>query len=375
MNENIKKLLNNRKVIIASWVFLLTTFIIGFSYSAFFTIKTNQNNQTVTTGNLSVAYGGESTSVAKVNMTPMSDEEGMSTSENSVIYIQNNGTLNANYVLNIGYDIDNFLGRSDYKESDELTPIDYIKIAVYEFKGIDDVTLISGPISLGDLPVFKADTQDSRKNRYSLLFGTLDTSSNATKTYQIKMWLSDKASPDISNSYFYLNSEVVAEATESKMAYNLNCVVYNSSNSLASGATISFQNNSLSVTSDENGEFTLPDIFPGTYNLAINYNNKSYEGNITVREGDKAVISSLGTTFIPNTNMNLASVAYSYGTTVNKLIKANNITTNSNNYVFQSATSYNLTSSYIITGATEKNISTIKIVLDDNKINSINLIK
>ncbi|MDE6285308.1 MAG: carboxypeptidase-like regulatory domain-containing protein [Bacilli bacterium] len=352
------------KTMMAIWVFILTVCTIGVSYSAFFSVRTNKNNQTVTTGNLSVAYGNSSSSIIKVNMLPMSDEEGLAQNEASIIYIQNDGTIDADYVLTMGYDMESFLNRSDYSNKDKLTPIDYIKFAIYEYAP-GNSTLICGPMSIADLPVYSVNKTDSRKNRYAVLFDKLGTVSDRTKTYQVKIWLSDKATSAVSSSFFYVNSEIVAEAESSKMAYTINGILKDKNGNRITGATISLQNNSFQTTT-ANGNFSLPNVLPGTYNIDINYNNQNYNGNLTIREGTTTGLINVGSTFTASSNMDLATAAYTYGTTINKLIKTNNITTNSSAYTFKNGKSYNLSSSYILTGGSQESISNLSINLNDN---------
>ena len=108
--EKMTKFIKSKNFLIAACVFVLTISIIGVSYASFFTVKTNTNNQTVTTGTLAVSYGGQSSAIQKNNMIPLPDEEGLNQGETdtSVIYIQNTGTLDSTFTLNVGYDMENF---------------------------------------------------------------------------------------------------------------------------------------------------------------------------------------------------------------------------------------------------------------------------
>src|SRR5690625_4357289 len=129
--EKMTKFIKSKNFLIAACVFVLTISIIGVSYASFFTVKTNTNNQTVTTGTLAVSYGGQSSAIQKNNMIPLPDEEGLSQGETdtSVIYIQNTGTLDSTFTLNVGYDMENFETISSNLDPDEtaiLTPLDYV---------------------------------------------------------------------------------------------------------------------------------------------------------------------------------------------------------------------------------------------------------
>lgn len=358
--EKVNKFIKNRNFIIALCVFGLTMASIGFSYASFFSVKTNTTNQSITTGTLQVSYGSNSSSIQRTGMGSMSDEMGLAQSEASVIYVQNTGTLNSTYVMNIGYDMANFKARTSYKTTDELTPLDYVMVAVYEYNGAGSTdTLVAGPISVAELPIYKLDSSDARNNRYSILFNTVGStsSSTSTKTYKIKTWLSDKAIPAASYTYFYINTEIVAEVVNAKMSYNLSGTITDGNNNL-SGATISLQNGSLTSTTSSSGAFSLSGIYPGVYNVDITYNNVTYKGNLTVVEGTSVALSSMGSTF---SGSNIYNVANTYGTTLAKIISKNNIDTYSSAASISSGSLY---PTYKLTGAASASISGIKISLN-----------
>lgn len=358
--EKVNKFIKNRNFIIAVCVFGLTMASIGFSYASFFSVKTNTKNQSITTGTLQVSYGSSSSSIQKTGMSSMSDEMGMAQTEASVIYIQNTGSLNSTYVMNIGYDMTSFKSRTGYKDTDTLTPIDYIMVAVYEYNGAgSEDTLVSGPFSIAELPIYSYDSSDYRNNRYSILFNTLGStsSSNSTKTYKIKTWLSDKAIPAASYTYFYVNTQIVAEVSNAKMAYTLNGTLTDGTNNL-SGAVISFQNGSLKSTTTSSGAFSLANIYPGVYNIDITYNNVTYSGNLTIEEGTSNSLTSLGTTF---SGTNIYNVASGYKTTLSKILTKNNIDSYSSEAVINGG---NLFPTYKLTGGATATISGIKIALN-----------
>ncbi len=369
--EKLTKFIKSRNFFIAACVFVLTISVIGFSYASFFTVKTNTNNQTVTTGTLAVSYGGQSSAIQKNSMTSISDEAGLAQGEASVIYIQNTGSLDSTFTLNVGYDMENFLGRSGYSDTDMLTPLDYIKIAVYEYNGINDETLIVGPITIADLPIYSVNSSDSRYNRYAILFDSVGstTSGNATKTYRVKMWLSDKAIPAASYSYFYVDTQIVAEVENAKMSYNFAGTLRDTNGSALNGATISLQNNSLVTTTDSTGAFTLNGIYPGVYNLDITYNNVTYSGNLTVEEGTSNSLTSLGSSFNGSASTSIYSVADTYKTTLSKIINRNNINTYANAFSFADGTVYNLAPTYKFIGGASADVSGLSIVLDTTNNN------
>ena len=366
--EKITKFIKSKNFFIAVCVFVLTLSTIGVSYASFFTVKTNSNNQSVSTGTLQVSYGNDTTSaINKENMESLSDELGLSLSgegDVKVVFIQNTGSLNSTFTLNVGYDMENFTNRQGYKSTDPLTPLDYIKIAVYEYNGINDETLIVGPITIADLPIYSSNS-DYRYNRYSLLFDTVGstTSGDATKTYKIKTWLSDKAIPAARYTYFYINTEVVAEVENAKMSYNLSGVLKDSNGVALNGATISLQNGSLKSTTNSSGTYSLNGIYPGVYNLDITYNGKTYNGNLTVEEGSSNSLTSLGSSFTGSTT-SIFTQAKSYGTTLANIINKNNITTYSSAVTFNSGTTYYLKPTYKLVGGMDSNINNLNISLN-----------
>ena len=362
--DKITKFVKKKNFLIACCVLVLTIGTIGYSYGAFFSVKTNSANQTVTTGTLNVSYTNASTSMDKGQMQSMSDEMGLNETDNSLIYIQNTGSLDSTFTLTVGYDMENFTSRSGYKETDELTPLDYVMIAVYEHSGGSD-TLVVEPISVAELPIYEVNSGDSRYNRYAILFDTVGSTSsgNATKTYKVKMWLSDKAIPAASYTYFYLNAEIIAEVENAKMAYNFSGTVTDNTGAILNGATVSIQNNSVTSQTNTSGNYTLNGIYPGTYNLDITYNGITYKGNLTVVEGTSNFLVSNGTTF-NGSSQDIFSIANTYKTTIDKIISLNDIDTYSTEVSFASGTTYNLAPTYTFTGGASEAVSGLNISLD-----------
>ena len=360
--DKITKFVKKRNFLIACCVLVLTISTIGYSYGAFFSVKTNSDNQTVTTGTLAVSYTNASTSMDKGQMQSMSDEMGLKDTDNSLIYIQNTGSLDSTFTLTVGYDMDNFTARTTYQDTDELTPLDYVMVAVYEHSGGVD-TLVVEPTAVAELPIYEVNSSDSRYNRYAILFDTVGSTSsgNATKTYKVKMWLSDKAIPAASYTFFYLNAEIIAEVENAKMAYNLSGTV-SSGGSALNGAVVSVQNGSVTSQTDASGNYTISGLYPGTYNLDITYNGITYKGNLTVVEGTSNSLISNGTTF--NSTSNIFAVANTYKTTIAKIIDVNDIDTYSTEVTFNSGTSYNLAPTYTFTGGDVEDVSGLNISLD-----------
>ena len=362
--DKITKFVKKKNFLIACCVLVLTIGTLGYSYGAFFSVKTNSANQTITTGTLNVSYTNASTSMDKGQMQSMSDEMGLNETDNSLIYIQNTGSLDSTFTLTVGYDMENFTSRSGYQETDELTPLDYVMVAVYEHSGGED-TLVVEPTAVAELPIYEVNSSDSRYNRYAILFDTVGSTSsgNATKTYKVKMWLSDKAIPAASYTYFYLNAEIIAEVENAKMAYNFSGTVTDNTGAALNGAVVSIQNGSVTSQTDASGNYTLNGIYPGTYNLDITYNGITYSGNLTVVEGTSNSLVSNGTTF-NGSSSDIFSVANTYKTTIDKIISLNDIDTYSTEVSFASGTTYNLAPTYTFTGGGTEAVSGLNISID-----------
>jgi len=170
------------------------------------------------------------------------------------------------------------------------------------------------------------------------------------------MWLSDKAIPAASYTYFYLNAEIIAEVENAKMAYNFSGTVTDSGGTALNGAVVSIQNGSVTSQTDASGNYTLNGIYPGTYNLDITYNGITYNGNLTVVEGTSNSLISNGTTF-NGSSSDIFSIANTYKTTIAKIISLNNIDTYSTATTFNSGTTYNLAPTYTFTGGGTEAVS------------------
>lgn len=342
------KIMKHKNLFTVVCVLALTGISIGFSYASFFTVKTNTNNQTIKTGTLEVSYGNDSSSILRTNLFPVSDEIGMSESDSSLIYVQNTGTLDSSFVLNIGYDMENFTKRSGYSSSDKLTPIDFIRVAVYEYNGAGkEETLLAGPLSISDLTLYKKE-EDSRYNRYSLLLGEVGgtNSSKATKTYRVKMWLSDEAGPAASYTYFFVNTEIVAGVKNAEMSYKIEGNLFTDSlDNPVSSPKVILEN--ATVAKAENSNFTFENVKPGNYNLRIFNGDKSSDMNISLVEGNTKSVEKSATSFVGG---DIYNVAYTNGTTVSKILRANNLSDSyADNVKFDSNTEYNLPPIYKIT--------------------------
>ena len=371
IKERLQKLYANRNLFIAVCVSLLTILSLGISYSAFFTVKSNSNNQTVATGNLRVSYSGsyfEEVSLSTNDILPLPDREGMLQSKSRIIYVDNlvaaednPSTLSTEYFLTIGYDIVNYQ-KERQEETDKLTPIELIRFAVYDYDAkSQQSTLIMGPLSIADLPIYYLYTEDYRNNRYLILHDTISNSpSDHTKTYQVKVWLSDQATPSASNTYFYVDSAIEAGVLGAEKNYTLKGKVLKADDTVATDAEISFQNGYVQV--DAEGGFTVNNIPGGTYNVNIKVGKESYNGNLTIQAGDSLRLTPINS-FPAVSSGSIYNYAYANGTTIGQIVQANDLTYPLSDLTFNDAT-YNLSATYSLT-SNQSEISNLTFKLTD----------
>ncbi len=372
LKESFKKFYQNRNLFIAVCVAILTLSSIGISYSAFFSVKSNTNNQTVTTGTLNVTYTGsllEGEDLNTDNIMPLPDKEGLEQSNARIVNINNIGTLDSEYALTIGYDMASFQVEREIN-TDKLVPIELVKFAIYEYDTKTKAsTLIAGPMSIADLPIYEYNKDDYRFNRYLILIGKVGHSGSdtSTKTYQIKTWLSDRTINNVSNSYFYINSAAVATVEGAKRDYKLSGKILDNAGNPVVNAKINIQNSSFTAVTTDTGEFTLTGVPDGTYNIEINNQDLLYIGNLSIRNGSIRNITTLPETFSALNDTDIFAYAYSQGTTINKIIEYNDLGSlqNLTDNIKLEAREYNIGPRFeIIAEATE--ITGVNITLEDN---------
>ena len=206
---NYKSIIKKQSFVIVICVICLALLLTGTSYALFFQVNTNTENQVVETGTLSVTYGSQSQMITETNLVPMTDTEALSSSTvSSTIFIENNGTLPATYVLKIGEDWDSFYEREDFLDTDELVSLEYVRVAAY----IDGKVIVN-PTTISDLAVAEDDS-----SMYVLKTGSLDVSStgNTTETLVVKVWLDSTIPTTEIGKYLFLKLDVTSLVDEDK---------------------------------------------------------------------------------------------------------------------------------------------------------------
>lgn len=209
---NYKHNLKKQSYIIAITAILLALAVGGTSYALFFQVDTNSSNQVIETGSLSVTYGANSKAITDTELVPMTDTAALESSTLvSTIYIENKGTLPANYQIKLGNDINSFKAREGYSTNDELLNHDYIRVAVYQ-----NGEMIIEPKTLSSFTPAKNNTM------YNLYEGNLNVSGtgDSTETFAIKVWIASDAPEDIIGDFVYLKVDVTSTVDEDTAANN-----------------------------------------------------------------------------------------------------------------------------------------------------------
>lgn len=232
-------------------VVCLTTTMISVSYGIFFDVKTNQNEQVITTGDLSVQIsGGESISY----LYPFSDDVVDSISTQSVYYLQNTGSTNASFTFTVTIGSDNEVA------------LDFIKLAVMEYDSSSRTySLVSDIITLSNC---------SQNEDGDYVLFTESMNSSGSGTYAVKVWLDENSDESIIGEAVELNVNVLSEVLESVMLYDFSGTLKNSSGNL-SDATISLNNGSIVGVTNSSGSYTLSAVRSGTYSVSITLSDGS----------------------------------------------------------------------------------------------------
>lgn len=233
-------------------VVCLSLTMISTSYSIFFDVKTNKNEQTITTGELTVQFTNSTISSGYVY--PSADEDVNDLTSQSIFYLQNSGTIDGAYTFTVSEN-----------DNHELS-LDYIKLALFEYNAAtSESTMISDIIKLGDC------ITDENGN-YIIYSSNISSSSSAT--YSVKFWLNEYSPEFIIGETIDLELNIESEVLEAVMLYDFSGTLSNSDGVL-SNATISLNNGSITSTTSSSGAYTLNDVRSGTYNVTITLSDGS----------------------------------------------------------------------------------------------------
>lgn len=204
---NYKAMIKKQTTIIAIAVICLTIATIGVSYALFFQVETNSNDQVVTAGSLNVSYGSGSSSISATDLVPVSDEEALlSKTMTGTIYVENKGSLPAEYEVAIGNDLTAFEERENKSDNDKLLSHDYLRVAAY----------LNGELKVEPTTLSALEASLHSEDAYKLFNGTLDTTGtgNSTMTIVIKIWVDEDAPEAVIGDFVYLKMDLTSEVDE-----------------------------------------------------------------------------------------------------------------------------------------------------------------
>ena len=149
------------------------------------------------------------------------------------------------------------------------------------------------------------------------------------------------------------------------MSYTINGVLKDSAGTVVSGAKVSILNDSSYSTTDSNGVFSLTNVREGSYLVKITLSNSTiYTGTLRVVEGSSVALNNFATTHVAQTGNNLASLAYTYASTQVRVKAANpSLTNDTVNTNLTVGNTYNIPTSFQLTGGSSPTIATLTINL------------
>lgn len=290
--KKIKNLKSKTKIIMVG-VVLFVISSLTFSYSAIFEIKSNTNNQVIKSGDLSVTYGSGSSSVTDLEMLPKSDSDGLDGESASVIYIQNDGSLDSLFTITLSYDLEGLSQMPNYteKEKDLLLPFEYLKMAIFEYDtSTSSMELISDVINVGEAPIFKIG--ETHLDSSLAVFNSnvkRASSGESIRTLAVKIWIKEDLPDNASGHFVYLNVNVESEVDGANTKYILKGNVKDTNSNNLNNAKVSIQNKSSHAITNSSGNFTLNNrIKEGDYLLTVTYNDLIYNKVITIIEDDSS---------------------------------------------------------------------------------------
>lgn len=180
----VKDIIKKQTTIIALAVIVVTVAVIGISYSVFFDVKTNSQNQVITAGNLKMEITAQAVTISEA----ISTSDGLA--QSGITFTpKNTGDIDANYSLYIG------------ANSDNVIDLNFVK---YSLDGTTSniLTSITDTLSENGSTYYKIDS------------GVVTANSTGTQK-NIKIWVDDELATDaIDGQAVGLDFYVVSEVNE-----------------------------------------------------------------------------------------------------------------------------------------------------------------
>jgi hypothetical protein len=188
-------------------VIILLIIVLGFSYALFMQVRSNSNNQVVTTGTLQVEYSSDNGYITNGNYTdlvPVSNDSGLN-QKGYAFSVKNTGNLPVTYYVYL------YVNKDSYNEDK----------AAGNIKGdlFEDVSLIKYNITTNDEENTSINRLSEQPNKtddelikYQIYTGEIEAN-NSINTHNLKIWLDDDADIEQIGKYIYLKLEVASYIT------------------------------------------------------------------------------------------------------------------------------------------------------------------
>lgn len=323
-NAQIKR---HTKIVIFSVICLLII-TISYSYSAYFSIRTNQANQSIKTGGLTVSLSGTALTLDNIdfeNLNVVNDSKRRFTTT-----LSNSGNITANYYMTVSYDLTSAMASSPL-DPKKIMPLEYISggIEVCGTSGCTNTGLTSNIFNIGDLPITEG-TGSSYNSEYKIWEGTINAGSTQTFSMIFYMPNSFNEQEYISEFPVHLKLKVHATVKDAEQTYTLSGKLKDDSGTILSNKKIYLSNGAYQATTDSNGNFSITGLRKGVYNVATGSTLYATPlGIIDITEDKTQPTSCTSITSVQTDNTSILDAAKSGPTTINGFKSANSITTDS----------------------------------------------
>ncbi len=202
----VKDIIKKQTTVIAIAVVLVVVATIGISYSVFFAVDKNSDNQVITAGTLKVTLN----SISALTLdNPMNDETGKSSEDNVISYtVKNDNTetkasnLPAKYSLYI------------YADSDNTIELSKIKIFIEEDDKYSEPKVLNSISDTIQTDANAENVKGQNKIAYKIDEGTLEVG-KSSNTKKLHVWVDEDALGDeVNGQKVSLNLYVVSEVDE-----------------------------------------------------------------------------------------------------------------------------------------------------------------
>ena len=212
------KIIKRETKLMIGVVLVLVVIVLGASYSMFMQVKSNTNNQVVTTGTLQIEYANTNNGYIEngvyPELLPMANSDGLKQTGYQ-FSVKNTGSLSSTYqvflyVDQAGYNAD----KSSGKIKDQGALFDNLNLVKYNIQVNSD--------SNQDIKNLSEQPKKTENGiiKYNIYTGTV-ASNNAINTHILRVWLDDENTTDDEiGKYMYLKLEITGYVSGQEESIN-----------------------------------------------------------------------------------------------------------------------------------------------------------